>query len=799
MRSLGEIKFRIGQIVDRNLDRAVPGRACVKQDGQVNLKHAALREIGSYLQSKECKTAQDRFFRSFADLDETRRVYARCFGGREEIVYGRARSIMNKVFPIFGRRLSYGNPVSWHFDPVSRKTAPFKFHSEIDYLNFSGCGDHKLIWELNRHQYMLDLARAYWLSGDERFLNEWVSQVEDWMMKNPPPMGINWASSLEIAYRSLAWIWCWLHFRNSRLLSDHFRLKFLLYLHAGGCLIEKNLSRYFSPNTHLTGEALGLFYLGLLFSGVKRAERWQKEGTDILMEQLDRHVRPDGTYIEQSTWYHKYTTDIYLHFAILLKANSLLVPSGLIRKIQDLLDFILLANKPDGKAPAIGDDDGGQVIPLAGGEPWDFRSVLSTGAVLFGRGDYKLASGGYSEETLWLLGPASHDAFSRLADVSPEQESAAFPDGGFFVMRNGWEKNSDYLMVDCGPHGWKNGGHAHSDLNSIIACVSGKDFLIDPGTYAYSESEWRNYFRTSQAHNTVSADGLSQSLPSGSFSWVLPGRPESFRWLTLKQADYFSGSATSYHYLGDPILHTREIVFLKEERIWLIRDLIRSGQARELSVMFHFPHSHVGLIPSRLAGGRFIVNDASGAFASAFVLGDPAPHLFMTDDWTSPVYSVKEPSKTGVCQVRAKEAVFVSILESGAGRAEWDFAHEPSVDRLWRADRSSGRADFEFISGKEGAGRAGEAVCGDGPVIVIRTGEKVKSLCLDCTRIAVENKVRIRFGSRIDHAWMEADGKSITARFSPRAEFEYESLDGKLTIDIEPEEGAPCAASADRP
>jgi hypothetical protein len=42
-----------------------------------------------------------------------------------------------------------------------------------------------------------------------------------------------------------------------------------------------------------------------------------KTGKRILLNQLARHVRPDGVYFEQSSYYHRYTTDFYAHFLIL--------------------------------------------------------------------------------------------------------------------------------------------------------------------------------------------------------------------------------------------------------------------------------------------------------------------------------------------------------------------------------------------------------------------------------------------------------------------------------------------------
>ena len=132
----------------------------------------------------------------------------------------------------------------------------------------SVAGDKKITWELNRHQYFMKLGQAYVLTGDERYARTFVNHLEAWMDANPPKLGINWASSLEVAFRSMSWLWAFYFSNRRRARPDvETALKFL-YLNARH--LESYLSTYFSPNTHLTGEALGLFYLGTLLPEFKR-------------------------------------------------------------------------------------------------------------------------------------------------------------------------------------------------------------------------------------------------------------------------------------------------------------------------------------------------------------------------------------------------------------------------------------------------------------------------------------------------------------------------------------------------
>src|SRR5262249_18477643 len=158
--------------------------------------------------------------------------------------------------------------------------------SGIDYLDPQVAGDHKVVWELNRHQWFITLGQAYWLTGDERYARAFALFVEHWMDANPPKRGVNWASSLEVSFRAIAWLWALNFFRRSDALTPELFARMTKYLILHARHLERNLSTWFSPNTHLTGEALGLFYIGALLPELEDAAHWRRHGWSILLEQL---------------------------------------------------------------------------------------------------------------------------------------------------------------------------------------------------------------------------------------------------------------------------------------------------------------------------------------------------------------------------------------------------------------------------------------------------------------------------------------------------------------------------------
>src|SRR5688572_5465738 len=93
----------------------------------------------------------------------------------------RAESILASRYDVLGyHQLAWNSPdgaVDWHLDPVTGRTAPRQFWATVPYLDPSS-GDHKVIWELNRHQHWLQLGRALSLTGDRRCRQALIEQLE---------------------------------------------------------------------------------------------------------------------------------------------------------------------------------------------------------------------------------------------------------------------------------------------------------------------------------------------------------------------------------------------------------------------------------------------------------------------------------------------------------------------------------------------------------------------------------------------------------------------------------------------
>jgi uncharacterized heparinase superfamily protein len=534
----------------------------------------------------------------------------------------------------------------WHSDPVHHCRAPVVCWAEVRYLDPS-IGDHKIIWELNRHQYWLQLGRAYWLTGDLRYAQAIVDQMESWLEGNPPLTGINWASMLEIGFRTISWT-----------MAIHFLARTGGPLPTGRCLfalerqlthVEEHLSHYFSPNTHLTGEALALYVVGQAFPEIDSSKRWVDTGRRILLREIDRQIHRDGGHVERSMHYQRYTLDFYL-LALLTarRAGDVHAEYAFAGAAARLAEFTYGVADDEGRLPLIGDDDGGMVWPVTGRDCADVRDSLATAAVVLSRPD--LAPWGLQEETFWMAAPEAiaSPLDSARGDREPAERSGprsrTFLDTGYAVMRS----DHDHAVLDTGAHGFMNGGHAHADALSLTLSIGGRPLLVDPGTATYTmDPQLRDRMRGSFSHNTVCLDGKPQSIPAGPFHWATAANARLQAWRHNACFDWAEGAHDGYA----PVEHRRSVI-RADDAGWLVVDEIRQTELRDGDDAIHSAASHWHFHP-----GWMLREEGIGVLRATHLEGADAWLLFDAGDlslvhgddesglgWYAPVYGTLLPT-----------------------------------------------------------------------------------------------------------------------------------------------------------
>src|SRR4051812_39923342 len=120
-----------------------------------------------------------------------------------------ADSILRHEIPLLGITIQTGLEIDWRRDYVHNISTGTPYFRRVPYLDFARVGNHKVVWELNRHQHLVLLAQAFLVSGRREYLDELFRQLASWIHANRFLHGINWASALEVAFRALSWMWIW--------------------------------------------------------------------------------------------------------------------------------------------------------------------------------------------------------------------------------------------------------------------------------------------------------------------------------------------------------------------------------------------------------------------------------------------------------------------------------------------------------------------------------------------------------------------------------------------------------------
>ena len=558
-----------------------------------------LEKIRARLLANFCHRSTPAFFVSRREIERLVEAVRQRFPHQVTQTLASADRVSVGRLDLLGLKdLACGSPPRWHRDPTTGCDWPVVFWSTIDPLAAEAPGDSKIIWELNRHQYFPVLGKAYLITGDDRYAAVFVQHALDWISNNPPNLGINWTSSLELAFRCISWLWAMFLLSGSPAYTADVHFALLKSIEQQMTHVAAHLSHYFSPNTHLTGEALGLFYVGVLLPELPSSHQWGQLGWRIIAEQAQRQIMPDHMHFERSSCYLKYTLSFYLHAYLLALQNSIDVPEDLIERLRGLLHAASCFVCPNGEAVNCGDDDGGVLLNLDGQRPRDLRSLLSTGAALFRDPLFRARAGGVREESLWLLGAERATAIDNMTGQSGDSFSQALPLSGFYSLRDSGQANADFLFFNGGTELPHLEGHTHADSLSVDVTVRGAPVLVDVGTFSYATvGNWRNRFRGALAHNVVVINGEAFSEPARHpFRWERKATARTEKIYLHPEFDYVQASVGTTASKEFPFCHHRRVIFLKRA-FWLIHDWVEGTRNDvELQWLFHAAPGDILLI-----------------------------------------------------------------------------------------------------------------------------------------------------------------------------------------------------------
>ncbi len=563
---------------------------------------------------------------------------------------GNATAITDGKLTYFNRSKEFlGDPIDWHKDHNANISSSRSLIQRVDYRDFSVNGDCKQVWEPNRHHQFVVLARAYVASGDERFAKAVVDQMCAWIQQNPFGYGMNWRSPLELGVRLINWVFAIELIRDSGMLKGQQwrEIYSVIYLHCWE--ISRKLSQGSSANNHLVGELAGLYVAASYFPDMPKAGKWKEECKAALEKEIDLQSYSDGCTREQALGYQFFVVQFYLISGLVGRWTGNEFSTDYWTRLCKMFEFVAQMAE-FGPLPLFGDQDDGYVLDL-GDSARDVAALMNVGQHVFSLSTNATSLAKPSQSAYWLF-----DTQQLLPEatttVDSTNRSVAFTESGYYMLQSEQPDHRVSVVFDCAELGYGSiAAHGHADALSFTLRVDNEYVLVDPGTFDYfTYPVFRNYFRSTAAHNTVRIDGQDQSEMHGPFMWGKQATSRCIDFTVDEKYAEVTGEQDGYRRLDDPVLHRRSVRLEYDSSSCLIEDHIFAKDQHQVDVFFHFGPS-CKLIDSTDGTIRF---DVSGRFVCELELDDSLTATIYNGSedpvagWYSPGYHQKTPIATVV-------------------------------------------------------------------------------------------------------------------------------------------------------
>lgn len=598
--------------------------------------------------------------KGLADLATTVTTVKEFFPDAVEASRLEAEAILDHRVTLFSRKYELGRRIDWHRDPQGNLQWPLAHFTHVPSVIGRGA-DIRVVWELNRLQHFVTLGRAYLLTNDERYVEEFLLQLASWYEDNPPRFGVNWTTAMEVAIRAVNIIAALEMFRGSPNMTDEAMELIVKMLISHGRFIRNNLEfSYRGTSNHYLSDLIGMFVIGMTMPELREARGWVSYSARRLLKEMDRQVLADGVDYEGSIGYHRFVVEVFVLFFSICQANSLKIPGRYWGRLEAMFEFVRHYLKPDGTAPIIGDSDDGRLLKFKARPADDHSYLMSVAAVLIEKETFKQSSR-IDEEALWWFGLQGREAFDSLAISEQRPASQAFREAQIFIQRGANPEEPFYAIIDCGDHGLRgHGSHAHSDALSIEVFALNRTFLRDPGTFVYTASERRrNLFRSTAYHNTVRIDGeeISETLEGELFAFATNVRPQVNSWESTAERDVLDAEHDAYRRLAAPVIHRRVVTFEKREGYWTIKDIFTGAGRHRFEFFFNFD---AGLEVTVDARNRATARDTRASL-TIVTASDHKLEAKIESRWVSPAYGLRLNSSAIIYSLTAKVPLEVSF------------------------------------------------------------------------------------------------------------------------------------------
>jgi Heparinase II/III-like protein/Heparinase II/III N-terminus len=577
---------------------------------------------------------------------------------------------------IFGKWFNYENiqPADWHRDIFSGKSFPLSFAKKINIRKDPELSA-KCVWEINRLQFLMQVAIKYQQTKDAAVLNRFISINTSWNESNPYLTGVNWYSNIEVNLRLINWFLCWEVLNADELIEENSVFESfvndvwlpMIYQH---CVYSyKNPSKFSSANNHLISEYAGLFVASVKWP-FKESPQWISYSQKGLEEEIIKQHSANGVNKEEAAEYIQFITDFFLVAYVAGENSNHPFSKQYKEQLHQILNYICSFLDSKGNFPKYGDEDDGKCFIVDCDESFNnFKSLLTSGAVIFNDPVLKAKSNGFDIKNQLLFGNAGKKIFDAVPDNNTEEGSKFYKEEGHFICRKKENNQEVYFHFDAAPLGFLSiAAHGHADALSFLMNVDGQPVFTDPGTYTYHTApEWRNYFVSTLAHNTIRVNKTNQANFAGSTLWLNHYKCTVANAATSNATDIIKASHNGYEQYG--ITHTREIIFDKKLLQFTINDTVESKNKESffIEMPFHLhPAIQVKTVNEHVIqlinkNGRNVQLQTDAQLKTSVVCGQIEPEIA---GWYSKSFLDKEPANTIICSLQVQGRIQLQTIIS---------------------------------------------------------------------------------------------------------------------------------------
>lgn len=356
---------------------------------------------------------------------------------------------------------------------------PVKLEFPLDW-NENPFGDVTWYFYFQSLDIIAHLMNTYEESNNINYLKKSKEIIESWINNNMNRQDDKscWSGHV-VSNRLINMMHFWMYYKSSRIFEVDFEeiLIKVMKKHAEFLTISKNYECY----NHGIFQNQALIEFTAFFNNFEISNEWFKIAIKRLMIRMNEDFSESGVHKEHSPSYHIRVLELFMSIISFMEYYKLEYPQKMKEKFKLIQDYVVTLSLDDGSIPLLGDSGTGNVLNLFSGKRLE------------------------SDKLKQLVNEGSH---LNVLD----RKFYEYKDAGVIIYRNDIEKDRKklYWIFTSAFHSLI---HKHSDDLSITLLYDGVDYLVDGGKYNYQEkNNYRKYFRSTRAHNTITVDGKSYDL-----------------------------------------------------------------------------------------------------------------------------------------------------------------------------------------------------------------------------------------------------------------------------------------------